>query len=169
MQCACYRTLYDRRLTPAQINYTSLVDIWEEKNTATVIDIDHLDVTQLPEPITPIPEPIKFVEQLTMEQQFVYIIPFLQRILAEKYPPSQLRIDTWMKGGVYRSAILNNPIQSGNMVEVDYERLGYLLPKWVDDVWRTLLHISSSLTIDPTEISAYSNDRLTAPANISAI
>lgn len=88
------------------------------------------DITNLPEPRFPIPKPTILIDQMTIVEQFAYVIPFMQRILEERYTPSQERIDMWMKGGSTRAGVTNNPIQGGHLAEVEWQLFTQLARSW---------------------------------------
>ena len=67
---------------------------------------------------------------MTIEEQFVYVIPFMSRVLQETYPPSQERIDKWMQGGSARSGVTNAPIEGGHLAEVEWQQFGRLVHNW---------------------------------------
>jgi hypothetical protein len=67
---------------------------------------------------------------MPIEEQFVYVIPFMRRILEETYAPSQDRIDAWMQGGKMRSRITSDPIQGGHLAEVEWHIFGRLVHNW---------------------------------------
>lgn len=106
---------------------------WMDKNCVSPTDDDEVaavDITTLPEPDFPIPKPSVFIQQMTIAEQFVYVIPFMRRILEENYPPSQERVDLWMKGGATRASVTNDPIQGGNLAEVEWQLFGRLVHTW---------------------------------------
>ncbi|PVG04100.1 hypothetical protein CPB86DRAFT_693758 [Serendipita vermifera] len=67
---------------------------------------------------------------MRIEEQFAYVIPFLGKILEETYPPSQERIDAWMKGGSSRLSITSNPVQGGHLAEVEWDTFSALVKYW---------------------------------------
>lgn len=89
-----------------------------------------IDISTLPKPCFPIPGPAIFIDEMPIEEQFVYVIPFMRRILEETYAPSQERIDAWMMGGLMRAGITNNPIQGGHLAEVEWAIFGRLVHTW---------------------------------------
>ncbi|CCA67985.1 hypothetical protein PIIN_01852 [Serendipita indica DSM 11827] len=64
-----------------------------------------------------------------IEEQFAYVIPFLQKILNESYPPSQERINRWMDPAT-RQIITNNPVQGGHLAEVEWNVFSRLVYQW---------------------------------------
>jgi hypothetical protein len=67
---------------------------------------------------------------MPIEEQFVYVIPFMRQILEETYAPSQDRIDAWMQGGKMRARITSDPIQGGHLAEVEWHIFGRLVHNW---------------------------------------
>jgi hypothetical protein len=67
---------------------------------------------------------------MPIEEQFVYVIPFMRRILEETYAPSQERIDAWMQGGQMRVNITRTPIQGGHLAEVEWHMFSRLVHNW---------------------------------------
>jgi hypothetical protein len=106
---------------------------WITKNSYLPEDDEEpfeFDFSTLPLPSNPIPKPRVFIDQISIETQFAYVIPFMERVLREEYPPSQGRIDQWMLGGAHRQAITLNPIQGGNLAELEWNVFGKLVNAW---------------------------------------
>lgn len=77
-----------------------------------------------------IPKPQTFLNDMSIEGQFSYIVPFMKKILKEEYSPSQKRVNQWMEGGLSRQAITSNPIQCGHLADLEWHLFGKLVKSW---------------------------------------
>ncbi|KAG8858606.1 hypothetical protein FRB91_009574 [Serendipita sp. 411] len=105
---------------------------WTERNSQLDTEDDDFDIdfTQLPAPQDPPPKPRFFINEMGIEEQFAYVIPFMERILTGNYSPSKSIIDRWMSGGTARAGITQNPVQGGHLAELEWHTFGLLVRKW---------------------------------------
>lgn len=130
----CFYTQYDKdeaEFAACKLD-TRKIATWIEKNSHTADEEDEpldVDLASLPPPEDPPPKPRVFLEEMGIEEQFAYVIPFLQKILNESYPPSQERINRWMDPAT-RQIITNNPVQGGHLAEVEWNVFSRLVYQW---------------------------------------
>jgi hypothetical protein len=108
---------------------------WIQKNNHLANEDEDDELIETPidnllKPKLPIPSPHVFVHHMRIEDQFAYIIPYLEAVLKEAYPPSQDSIDKWMRGGTTRRDVPNSFIGGGGLSEAEWHGFCLLVQKW---------------------------------------
>lgn len=105
---------------------------WIQKNSILPSDEDpfEFDITAFQVPSGKIPKPRVFIDALEIDKQFAYVIPFMEKILKEEYPPSQPRIDHWMQGSSYARSVMTRDQQYGNLADVESVNFRKLVVAW---------------------------------------
>ncbi|KLO07330.1 hypothetical protein SCHPADRAFT_653409 [Schizopora paradoxa] len=107
-----------------------------------------LSTKSFPEPSHPVPDDDIFYT-LPMDQQFVYTIPILERIIGNQYPPAEDRHALFLRGGKSRHQLSQSAGAHGTMFKLEVDKLLTCIIHWL----RLGGHFGSTETSIPPSIA----------------